>query len=50
MKPHIEIENDVAVWDRIDGQIASLIVTRSCAANPAGIASSCSEISEAPSP
>ena len=23
MKPHIEIENDVAVWDRIDAQIAS---------------------------
>jgi pimeloyl-ACP methyl ester carboxylesterase len=50
MKPHIEIENDVAVWDRIDAQIASLIVTRSCAADPAGIASSCAEISEAPNP
>jgi len=39
MKPHIEIENDVAVWDQID----ALIVARSCAANPAGTGRACSE-------
>jgi pimeloyl-ACP methyl ester carboxylesterase len=37
MKPHIEIENDVAVWGRID----ALIVTRSCAANSAGMGGAC---------
>jgi hypothetical protein len=46
MKPHIEIENDVAVWDRID----TLIVARSCATNPAETARSCSAISAAPRP
>ncbi len=50
MKPHIEIENDVAVWDRIDAQIASLIVGRSCAANPAGTARACGETHAALSP
>ena len=33
MKPHIEIENDSAVWNRIE----ALIVARSRAANPVGI-------------
>jgi hypothetical protein len=33
MKPHIEIENDSAVWNRIE----SLIVARVHAANPAGL-------------
>jgi hypothetical protein len=37
MKPHIEIENDVVVWDQID----ALIVARSCAANPAGMGGAC---------
>jgi pimeloyl-ACP methyl ester carboxylesterase len=46
MKPHIEIENDVAVWDQID----ALIVARSCAANPAGTARACGETSAASSP
>jgi pimeloyl-ACP methyl ester carboxylesterase len=46
MKPHIEIENDVAVWDQID----ALIVARSCAANPAGMARACGETTAAPSP
>lgn len=46
MKPHIEIENDVAVWDQID----ALIVARSCAANPAGMGRACGEISAALSP
>jgi len=32
MKPHIEIENDSAVWDRIE----ALIVARSCAGNVGG--------------
>ena len=50
MKPHIEIENDVAVWDRIDAQIASLIVARSCAANPAGTARACGRASAATRP
>jgi pimeloyl-ACP methyl ester carboxylesterase len=40
MKPHIEIENDVAVWNQID----ALIVARSCAANPAGISRACGEM------
>jgi hypothetical protein len=34
MRPHIEIENDGAVWDRIE----ALIVARTYAANPVGIA------------
>jgi pimeloyl-ACP methyl ester carboxylesterase len=46
MMPHIEIENDVAVWDRIN----ALIVARSCTANPAGTGRACSEMSAAPSP
>jgi pimeloyl-ACP methyl ester carboxylesterase len=46
MMPHIEIENDVAVWNRID----ALIVERSCAANPGGMGRACSEMSAAPSP
>jgi pimeloyl-ACP methyl ester carboxylesterase len=46
MMPHIEIENDVSVWDRID----ALIVARSCAANPAGMGRACSEISAAARP
>jgi pimeloyl-ACP methyl ester carboxylesterase len=50
MKPHIEIENDVAVWDRIDAQIASLIVARSCTANPAGTARACGKASAASRP
>lgn len=44
MKPHIEIENDVAVWNRID----ALIVARSCATNPAGMGRACDETSAAP--
>jgi pimeloyl-ACP methyl ester carboxylesterase len=44
MMPHIEIENDVAVWR----QIESLIVARSCAGNPAGMGRACGEISAAP--
>ncbi|MGD0631969.1 MAG: hypothetical protein ABR987_21775, partial [Terracidiphilus sp.] len=39
MKPHIEIENDRALWDRIE----ALIVARSCAANLAGLAQACAE-------
>jgi pimeloyl-ACP methyl ester carboxylesterase len=46
MKPHIEIENDVAVWDQID----ALIVARSCAANPAAMARACGEAVAAPNP
>ena len=46
MMPHIEIENDDAVWNHID----ALIVARSCAANPAGMGRACSEMSSAPSP
>jgi pimeloyl-ACP methyl ester carboxylesterase len=46
MMPHIEIENDIAVWDQID----ALIVARSCTANPAGMGLACSEMSAAPSP
>jgi hypothetical protein len=45
MMPHIEIENDIAVWDQID----ALIVARSCTANPAGMGLACSEMSAAPS-
>jgi pimeloyl-ACP methyl ester carboxylesterase len=45
MKPHIEIENDVAVWDQID----ALIVARSYAANPVETGRVCSEMSAAPS-
>jgi pimeloyl-ACP methyl ester carboxylesterase len=41
MKPHIEIENDVAVWGRIDAQIDALIGPRSCAANSAGVSAAC---------
>ncbi|MGA3134286.1 MAG: hypothetical protein ABSD59_26300 [Terracidiphilus sp.] len=43
MKPHIEIENDVAVWNQID----ALIVARSSAANPAGLRRGCGEMSAA---
>ncbi len=39
MKPHIEIENDRAVWERIE----ALIVARSCAMNPVEMASACME-------
>ena len=39
MKPHIEIENDHALWDRIE----ALIVARSCAVNLAGLATVCKE-------
>jgi hypothetical protein len=39
MKPHIEIENDHALWDRIE----TLIVARSCVVNLAGLASACTE-------
>jgi hypothetical protein len=39
MKPHIEIENDHALWDRIE----ALIVARSCAVNLAGLATACKE-------
>jgi len=46
MKPHIEIENDIAVW----GQIDALIVSRSCAANPAEMGRACDEISAARNP
>ena len=44
MKPHIEIENDVAVWDQID----ALIVARSCAASPVGISRACGEMDATP--
>ncbi|MGD0736656.1 MAG: hypothetical protein ABR976_16115 [Terracidiphilus sp.] len=37
MKQHIEIENDLAVWNQID----ALIVARSCATNPAGMGHAC---------
>jgi pimeloyl-ACP methyl ester carboxylesterase len=46
MKPHIEIENDVAVWNQID----ALIVARSCAFNPAAMDRTCGEISAVQSP
>jgi len=46
MKPHIEIENDAAIWDKID----ALIVARSSAANPAGMGRACGEMSAVPSP
>jgi pimeloyl-ACP methyl ester carboxylesterase len=46
MKPHIEIENDVAVWDQID----ALIVARSCAGNPAEIGRACGAMSAASRP
>jgi pimeloyl-ACP methyl ester carboxylesterase len=39
MKPHIEIENDGAVWDRIE----ALIVARSCAANPIEMVTACAQ-------
>jgi pimeloyl-ACP methyl ester carboxylesterase len=45
MKQHIEIENDVAVWDRID----ALIVARSCPARPAAPGRTCSESTATPS-
>jgi pimeloyl-ACP methyl ester carboxylesterase len=41
MKPHIEIENDVAVWGRIDAQIDALIGPRSCASSSAGMGGAC---------
>jgi pimeloyl-ACP methyl ester carboxylesterase len=41
MKQHIEIENDAAVWDRIDAQIDALIVARSCDANPGSMGRAC---------
>jgi pimeloyl-ACP methyl ester carboxylesterase len=43
MKQHIEIENDIAVWDQID----ALIVARSCAANPAEMGRACGAMSPA---
>jgi pimeloyl-ACP methyl ester carboxylesterase len=46
MKPHIEIENDVAVWGKID----ALIVARSCAANSAGMGRACGAMNATPSP
>ena len=46
MKPHIEIENDAAVWSRID----ALIVARTCAANSAGMGPDCVEMSAASGP
>lgn len=45
MKPHIEIENDGAVWDQID----ALIVARSGAASAAGMGRACGEMSAGPS-
>jgi pimeloyl-ACP methyl ester carboxylesterase len=39
MKPHIEIENDRALWSRIE----ALIVARSCAGNLPGMAAECAE-------
>jgi pimeloyl-ACP methyl ester carboxylesterase len=39
MKPHIEIENDDAVWNRIE----ALIVARSCAPNMAGMVAACTK-------
>ncbi|MGO9338572.1 MAG: hypothetical protein ACLPY1_13815 [Terracidiphilus sp.] len=39
MKPHIEIENDRALWDRIE----ALIVARSCVVNPVETAAACME-------
>jgi pimeloyl-ACP methyl ester carboxylesterase len=45
MKQHIEIENDIAVWD----QINALIVARSCAANSAEMNGACGEMAAAPS-
>jgi len=38
MKPHIEIENDGTLWDRIE----ALIVARSCETGATGMASACS--------
>jgi len=46
MKEHIEIENDIAIWDRIE----ALILARSCAANPAGMGGACEQIAAAPIP
>lgn len=43
MKQHIEIENDIAVWNQID----ALIVARSCAANPAGMGHACNPMGPA---
>jgi pimeloyl-ACP methyl ester carboxylesterase len=43
MKQHIEIENDIAVWNQID----ALIVARSCAANPAGMGHACNAMGPA---
>ncbi len=45
MKPHIEIENDIAVWSRIE----ALIVARSCGASAAGMSGACEEMAAAPS-
>jgi len=45
MKPHIEIENDFAVWDQID----ALIVARCGAADPVGMGPASSEMSATPS-
>ncbi len=45
MRPHIEIENDATVWNRI----AALIVSRTCTANPVGMGQACSEMTAAPS-
>jgi hypothetical protein len=39
MKPHIEIENDRALWGRIE----ALIVARSCALNSVGMSAACTE-------
>ena len=46
MKPHIEIENDVAVWSRIE----ALIVARSCGASAAGMSGACGEMAVASGP
>jgi len=47
MKQHIEIENDVAVWNQIDAQIDALIVARPCAANPEAMGRACDAVGEA---
>jgi pimeloyl-ACP methyl ester carboxylesterase len=39
MKPHIEIENDYALWNGIE----ALIVARSCAVNRSGLTGACKE-------
>ena len=45
MKEHIEIENDIVVWDKIN----ALIVARSCAANSAEMGGACAEMAAAAS-